>query len=198
VNNITLSNVQRFHYLIASLKNEAKDLISNFQITNENFLVAWQLVTQRYNNTRLIAMMHAKHLCQMPYVKKGDASSLRQLITNVSSHINVLQALTLNFPTKDLMLNHLMLATIDPETQREWELVTASHADTPTTAEIITFLESRCRVFELLQTTQSMKAGTATPSSSQSAGTKVNKPVYCNVAKQLQCSSCKGSHRRSL
>ena len=29
VDNKTLSNVQKFHYLIASLKNEAKDLISN-------------------------------------------------------------------------------------------------------------------------------------------------------------------------
>jgi hypothetical protein len=66
VNNTALSNVQKFHYLIASLiaslKNEAKDLISNLQITNENFLVAWQLVTLRYNSKRLIAMMHAKHL----------------------------------------------------------------------------------------------------------------------------------------
>ena len=89
VNNTTLSNVQKFHYLIASLKNEAKDLISNLQITNENFLVAWQLVTQRYNNKRLIAMMHAKHLCQMPQVRKGDTSSLRQLMNHVSSQMNV-------------------------------------------------------------------------------------------------------------
>jgi len=49
-------------------------MISNLHITNETFLVAWQLVTQRYNNKRLIAMMHAKHLCQMPQVKKEDAS----------------------------------------------------------------------------------------------------------------------------
>jgi hypothetical protein len=50
VNNTTLSSVQKFHYLIASLKNEAKALISNLQITNENFTVAWRLVTQHYNN----------------------------------------------------------------------------------------------------------------------------------------------------
>jgi len=149
VNNATLSNVQRFHYVIVSLKNEAKDLISNLQINNENFLVAWQLVTQRYN-TRLIAMMHAKHLCQMPQVKKGDATSLRQLINHVSSHMNTLQALTLNVPTQDFMLNHLMLATLDPDTQREWELNTAPCADIPKTADFITFLESRCRAFELL------------------------------------------------
>ena len=96
----------KIQYPIASLKNEA-----NFQITNENFLVAWQLVTQRYNNKRLIAMMHAKHLCQLPPVKKGDASSLRQLINHVSSHMNALQALSLNVLVQDLMINHLMLAT---------------------------------------------------------------------------------------
>jgi len=95
-------------------------------------------------------MMHAKHLCQMPQVKKGDATSLRQLINHVSSHMNTLQALTLNVPTQDFMLNHLMLATLDPDTQREWELNTAPCADIPKTADFITFLESRCRAFELL------------------------------------------------
>jgi hypothetical protein len=95
-------------------------------------------------------MMHAKLLCQMPQDKNGDATSLRQLINHVSSHMNVLNALTLNVPTQDLMLNHLMLATLDPDTQREWELDTASCADTPTTADFFTFLESRCRAFELL------------------------------------------------
>ena len=99
VNNKVLSSVQKFHYLIASLKNEAKDLISNLQITNENFSVALQLVTQCYHNIKLIAMMHAKHLCQMPPVKKGDTSSLCQLINHVSSHMNALQALFL-YPFK--------------------------------------------------------------------------------------------------
>ena len=117
VNNTALSNVQKFHYLIALLKNDAKDLVSNLQITNENFLVAWQLVTQRYNNKQLIAMMHAQHLCHLPQVRKGDTSPLRQLINHVSSHMNALQALSLNVPVQDLMLKHLMLVTIDPETQ---------------------------------------------------------------------------------
>jgi hypothetical protein len=34
VNNTTLSNVQKFHYLIASLNKEAKDLIANLHVTN--------------------------------------------------------------------------------------------------------------------------------------------------------------------
>jgi hypothetical protein len=85
--------------------------------------------------------MHAQLLCQMPQVKGEDASSLRQLVNHVSSHMNALKALSLNVPIQDLMLNHLMLATLDPEMQREWELIMASLTDTPTTAELVTFLE---------------------------------------------------------
>jgi hypothetical protein len=194
VNNTVLSNVQKFHYLIASLKNKAKDLISNLQTTNENFLVAWQLVTQRYNNKRLIAVMHAKHLCQTPQVKKGDASSLRQLINHVSSHMNALQALSLNVPVQDLMLTHLMLATLDNQTHQEWEQITASRTDTPTTAELVTFLKSKCRALELLQNTQSLKIVTTNPRVT-SAGSKVSKPSYCNVVTPTQCTLCNDSHR---
>jgi hypothetical protein len=192
VNNTALSSVQKFHYLIASLKNEAKDLISNLQITNENFLVAWQLVTQRYNSIQLIAMMYAKHLCQMPQAKKGDESSLRQIINHVSSHMNALQALPLNVHVQDLMFNHLMLATLDGETQRESELITALRADIPTTAELIAFLESCCRALELLQTTQSPRSVTAPLRSSASTRHKVRRHSYSNVATQVQCPLCNG------
>ena len=133
--------------------------------------------------------MHAKHLCQMPQVRKGDASSLRQLINHVSSHMNALQALSLNVPVQDLMLNHWMLATLDPETQQEWELITALRADTPTTAELVTLLESRCRALELLQTTQSLKVIPDISRSSQFTGNKVCKS-YSNLATKLQCSFC--------
>jgi len=47
-------------------------------------------------------MLQAKHLCQMPQVKKGDTSSLHQLINHLSSHMNVLQALTLNVSTQNI------------------------------------------------------------------------------------------------
>jgi hypothetical protein len=40
-------------------------------------------------------MMHAEHLCQMPQVKKGDASSLHKLISRVWSHMSALYALSL-------------------------------------------------------------------------------------------------------
>jgi hypothetical protein len=84
-----------FIALLHHLKREAKDLISNLQIKHEKFLVTWQLVTQHYNNKGLIVMMHAKN-CQVPHLKKGDATSMRQLIDHVCSHMTAFQALSLN------------------------------------------------------------------------------------------------------
>ena len=69
-----------------------------------------------------------------------------------------------------------------------------SRADTPTTAELVTFLESRCRALELLQTTESLKVVPIISRSSQSTGNRVSKS-YSNVATQLQCSFCNGSHK---
>jgi hypothetical protein len=196
--NTTLTSVQKFHYLIASLRNEAKDLISNLQITHENFSVAWNLITQRYNNARLIAMMHARQLVNMPQVRKGDASSLRKLTNHVTSNLNAFQALEVNVPIQDLMLNHLMLATVDSETQKEWELITAPRADIPSTTELVTFLESRCQALELLQTVQSAEVQLITSRASRAShttGIKASKPSRTYVATQMQCSLCHGSYR---
>ena len=132
------------------------------------------------------------NVCQMPQVKGEDASSLRQLINHVSSHMNALQALSLNVPIKDLVLNHLI--TLDPETQWEWEIFTASCADTPTTAELVTFLETRGKAFELLQNVV-IKYVYCSSRVHTSAVAKVSKPIYCNVATQIQCRLCNESHR---
>jgi len=81
-------------------------------------------VIRRYNNKRLIAMIQDMHLCQMRQGRKGDASSMQQVICHVSSHMNALQALYCIVSVQDLMLNHLILATLDTEKQRLWEPIT--------------------------------------------------------------------------
>jgi len=107
---------------------------------------------------------------------------LRQLIHHMSNHINALQELLLNVPVQDLMLNHLMLATFQPEMQRECELITPSRTDTPTNAELVTFME-RCRALELIQKTQTLKVVHNTLCSSRSNVNKISNSYY-NVATQ--------------
>ena len=73
------------------------------------------------------------------------------------------------------MLNRLMIATIEPKIQREWELNSASRKDIPTTAEIVTYMEARHRALERIHVTQSLKIYTANSlSSHKMEGKSVN------------------------
>jgi hypothetical protein len=51
---------------------------------------------------------------------------------------------------QDLVLNHLILETLDADTLKEWETHTA-RSDIPLVTELINFLETRCKAFELIQ-----------------------------------------------
>jgi hypothetical protein len=122
MNNTSISNVQKLYYLVSALKGEAKELIINRPNTHENFVVAWNLTTNRYNSIKLIAMKHISQLIQMPKTKKGNATTLRQLINHVTSHMNDIEALTLYVSMHTLILNHLLLSVLDAETHKTWEL----------------------------------------------------------------------------
>lgn len=60
--NDTLTQIQKFHYLISSLVGPAKQLIKNLSLTPDNYTVAWNLLHSRYANKRLIAAKHAHEI----------------------------------------------------------------------------------------------------------------------------------------
>jgi hypothetical protein len=139
-------------------------------------------------------MMHTKNNMSTATSTEGDAVSLRQLINHVCSNINAPQALSLNVPLHDLILNELMLVTLDAESQKDCELLIMSRTDTPTTAELITYLEGRCRALELIQKLQAVKTISTPHGSTHPTGNKVSKISHTYAATQVQCSLCNNSH----
>ena len=60
INNWALDDVQKFHYLLSSVTNEAHQRIQNLPVTQQNFHVAGNLLCDRCNNERLITAAHVK------------------------------------------------------------------------------------------------------------------------------------------
>ncbi len=52
--NRTLSNIQKLHYLKTSLKEEPARLLSQLQLSNANYEVAFKILEDRYGNKRMI------------------------------------------------------------------------------------------------------------------------------------------------
>ncbi|KYQ53622.1 hypothetical protein ALC60_01863 [Trachymyrmex zeteki] len=58
--NASLSATQKFHYLRSSLKDKAAEIIKSFDITAENYLEAWKLLNERFDNKKRIVQTHVK------------------------------------------------------------------------------------------------------------------------------------------
>jgi len=73
INNQARDDVQKYHYLLSSLTNEARQLIQNLPFTQQNFYVAWNLLGERYNNEHLMAAAHVT-LLSLPVINKESAT----------------------------------------------------------------------------------------------------------------------------
>lgn len=91
--NSDLSEVQKFHYLRSSLKDDAAEVIKAFEITIENYKEAWELLIERYDNRRRIVQEHIKLLFNLQPMIKENHVQLRNLLDDVCKHLCALRAL---------------------------------------------------------------------------------------------------------
>jgi hypothetical protein len=195
-NNNALTDIQRFHYLLSSLKAEAHSFIQNLPIYESNFKVAWHLVCNRYNNPKMIASRHVKGLLKLPNASKDSALELRHLINQLMSNLHAVEALTLETPIHEILLSHLVLEHVDTNTRREWEVISAGQ-EIPRLAKLCEFLEARCQALEVVN----MKE----PSTNNLGKVTSATPDKCNFLKQprrstthivieAQCVCCNNAH----
>lgn len=78
----SLSNVQRLHYLKACLKGDAEHLVRNIAVTDHNFQLAWELLTQRYDSTRRLIKCHLRAVVNLPKTNSESASQIRNILTS--------------------------------------------------------------------------------------------------------------------
>jgi hypothetical protein len=112
IHNNSLSGVQKFHYLQSSLTGEARQNIEHLTISNENYATAWQILSNRYENNRLIIHHHIRAIFNLSPIGK-DPKSLRQLLQTATMHLKVLNSL--NRPTNhwDDLLVHIITSKFD-------------------------------------------------------------------------------------
>lgn len=76
------SNVERMIYLKQAVESKAAEVISNFEISAQNFDKAWEKLRNRYENKRAVISSHLEALCKLPYAKsETELSSLLDAAT---------------------------------------------------------------------------------------------------------------------
>lgn len=76
----SLNDIDRFRFLKSSLTEAPKMIISNMEISEENFRTAWKALCDRYDNTSLIFRSHINQLFSLQGASGASSQGCRTLL----------------------------------------------------------------------------------------------------------------------
>ncbi|XP_050063272.1 uncharacterized protein LOC114130946 [Aphis gossypii] len=154
-NNASLTAIEKFFYLRESLSGEALSSIKCLETTGNNYIIAWQSLITRYNNKRVLVQTHVKAIYDLETVGGDSAKRLRQFTDALNGHMRALEALGQEPTNWGPLLMHIILIKLDKTTLKEWE-ARAPCAEVPKLSELITFLDSRFKILESIETVKNI------------------------------------------
>lgn len=195
IQNLSLTNIQRFVYLKSYLKGEPLQLIDSLPLSNDNFEVAIQTLKDRYDNEFRITNTLIKNLLNVSDLIKSP-SGIRKFVIQAKQSIQSLS--NLNVPKDewaDLILIHIYLQKLDFQTNRSFESERDSNKR-PTLQEFFEFLEKRCCVLETVSENFPKSNGHSKQHSKVSHFSELSKTSSLNSSKgkhqyQNNCLCCK-------
>ncbi|KAJ8952342.1 hypothetical protein NQ318_017236 [Aromia moschata] len=122
--NNSISSVQKFHYLRASLESDASLIIKSLEISSANYELAWNaLLLPRYDNNKLLIHNHIKALFNGESIHRENASGLRKLIDDFSKNLRALEQLKQPVKEWDALIVYIISTKLDNVTLREADML---------------------------------------------------------------------------
>lgn len=177
-NNKNLNDMQKLHYLQASLKGEAKQL----QTPNDTYESLFEALKLRFENKRLIASTHINAILSANKINSESSKDLRNLIDNVIKHLRALDLLDLKLDrlSQQVFLN-LILSKLDQETRKQYEM-TLSSTEFPDWDEFVAFIVKRCQILENINSSSKAKPRNLVQYKAQSFLSKIDS-IDCDLCK---------------
>lgn len=183
----------KLYHLRNSLVGKAAGIIDQEIINNNDYAAAWAILTERFEDRRLIIDKHIDALFDLPKLPDENAIGLRKLLDTCTKNVDALK--NLGLPVSGLgerMLVNRIALKLDNETRKAWELDQVS-TTLPDYDSTLDFLRERCRVLEKIRPLS--KATMKTPLKlqlSSPAGSKVRASSL--VTANDGCPHCSEGH----
>lgn len=183
--NSSIDNFGKLHYLKRSLTGDAKQVIDSIEVSASNYTIAWELLHNRYDNSRLLVQTHVKSLFSLKTLTKESPELIRKFIDTLLKNLRALKVLGEPTDQWDTLIIYLAVSKLDSTTEREWEQHKSrsmSQDDSNPKLKVddlLQFLRGRADMLETLNLnhTQSTSGAQKKPTLSH------NTPkIHCNVA----------------
>ncbi|XP_049286170.1 uncharacterized protein LOC125765271 [Anopheles funestus] len=142
----------KLFHLRNSLVGKAAGIIDDELVNNNDYEAAWKILTQRYEDKRVVVDKHIENLFGLTKVSRDNAANLRKVIDTCTKNVEALK--NHSFPVDGLgeqMLVNLIANKLDKKLRVAWETKQKKNVFS-TYATLIEFLEEQCRISEKIDT----------------------------------------------
>ncbi|XP_071640872.1 uncharacterized protein [Temnothorax longispinosus] len=185
--NRSLSAIEKYQYLLASLSGEALGVVRNLPLTAENYEIAYDALRERYQNRRKLATQYWRSFVHAKPLVADSAESLRALLDVFTENTRALSMLDYPVDAWDFMLLNQLLEKLTPTLREKFE---AAHmtVESPRYDQLTRFLAGYCTVLASASnpSAQSSKAKPQ-PSTKTASTTSL-------VAQSAACPKCTEQH----
>ncbi|CAI6372343.1 unnamed protein product [Macrosiphum euphorbiae] len=144
--NTGIGDAERFHYLMSCLSGDALAVVKSFPLSANNYVLAWEALSVRFDNKRLLASAHLDKLFAFKPIAHQSLPALTSFINTFKENVAIIKALGVN-DLSSFLLFHMGSRVLDPTTIQLFES-NASNSTIPTFDELLSFVQQRCRVLE--------------------------------------------------
>ena len=177
--NKNLSSAQKLQYLKGVLKSDALKVVQSLSITDNNFKIAWELLTERYFHKREILSSLMKKFLSLPSLSTESHTQILNLVDSSKEFVRMIEALELKVDkTADTLIMFIVQFKLDPSTRSWWERSLKSD-EIPSLEALLQFLSNHAR---------SIGSGIQYPKGNPS------KKITLLASEIQQCPICQGNH----
>lgn len=141
-----ISKIEKFQYLVSSLKGEPLNLIKAFPISENNYDTAYDTLVKRYQNTRQLAFLAWQSIINVK-LQNNSAQAFRFLLDTFQENLAILKTLKLPVDKWDFVILHTLLSKLEPSIRKEFEMTVTSE-DIPSYRSLENFVENYCKAVE--------------------------------------------------
>ncbi|EFA11692.1 hypothetical protein TcasGA2_TC005051 [Tribolium castaneum] len=139
--NGSLSDVEKFSYLISSLSEEPLSIVSRIPMVGTNYQIAYDALVKRYDNKRLLATHYWNQIENVPSLTENYTSSqLRTLLSTFEENLAALKMLQFPVESWDFVLFNMLLKRLCSSLVSRFELGQDSPTAVPTFKSLSEFL----------------------------------------------------------
>ena len=153
MNNPSLSDTERFYYLLSLLTGESLALVQKYPISDQGFKDAYKALKDRYESSRTLATIYVNELFNFEPLKKATHTALCKYLEIHHNQVTALKSLSDVTDLGDFLLMQLCARNLDPLTRRLFEQQNSTKI--PTYDSLIQFVTKQCQTQSLLDNEKS-------------------------------------------